>query len=213
MSRLSHNPYQVPGLIRALTRPWFRWDVRGTQQTIFLTFDDGPDPDITPQVLQILREFGAKATFFLTGSKASHETALVSQMKEEGHAIGNHTFDHLKGYKVSTKTYLTNVDACAKHVSSDLFRPPYGKICPAQLIGLKRKGYQIVMWTVLSNDFDAALDREECLHNTIKYTRNGAIVVFHDTKKAAANCLYVLPRLLSHFHKRGFAFKSLDLRM
>ncbi len=211
MKGLSYSPYQVPWLIRLLTSPWLLWEVSGTEKTIFLTFDDGPDPDVTPQVLDMLRGFGAKATFFLTGNKASHETDLVRQLLKEGHAIGNHTHDHLNGYKVSSKTYLDNINACARHVSSALFRPPYGKIRPAQLVRLKQKGYQVVMWTVLSNDFNAGLDRDACLRNTIKYTRNGAIVVFHDTKKAASNCLYVLPRLLDHFHKRGFAFKSLDL--
>lgn len=193
------------------TKPWLTWDVAGVDKTIYLSFDDGPDPEVSPRVLDILKEYNAKATFFLTGSKASHEKKLAGRIISEGHVLGNHTFGHLNGFKTSTKRYLDDVDACAVHVESSLFRPPFGRITPSQIFKVKNKGYRIVMWSVMSNDFNSGIKMEDCLKNILKYTRSGSVVVFHDTPKAAQNCLYVLPRLLRHFSELGFAFETLDL--
>lgn len=203
------NRYQPNWLIRKLTSPWLIWNYKPGRKTIYLSFDDGPDAAVTPLVLTYLTEFDAKATFFICGEQAEKEPALVNSLQKNGHTLGNHTYNHLNGFNTSTKHYIDNIVACSKIVHSKLFRPPYGKIRPMQVIKLEDLGYRIIMWTVMSNDFDQSLDAEQCLQNTIDHTCDGSIILFHDSAKAAANMLYVLPRYLAHFKNLGYNFDAI----
>ncbi len=208
MNRCSR--YRPPWLIRKLTSPWLVWGFRPGSKTIYLSFDDGPDAIVTPQVLDILDQYNAKATFFLCGQKAVERPDLAESIRGKGHATGNHTYKHLNGMHVSTKTYLDNVEECSHVVHSKLFRPPYGMLGPLQIKKLRGAGYNIIMWTVLSNDFDKRFNPEVCLRQSIKYTTDGSIIVFHDSEKAAANMLYVLPRYLIHFKNLGYTFAAIN---
>jgi peptidoglycan-N-acetylglucosamine deacetylase len=203
------NRYRPNWLIRRLTSPWLTWRFSSGGKIIYLSFDDGPDAGVTPQVLDVLDKYGAKATFFLCGRKVMDEPDLVKMILNKGHATGNHTFSHLNGMCTATKTYLQNIEACSHIVSSKLFRPPYGKIRPRQVMQLKKSGYKVIMWTVLSCDFNQHLDPAECLRQSIRYTTDGSIIVFHDSVKAATNMLYVLPKYLAHFSQLGYTFAAI----
>ena len=203
------NRYRPTWLIRRLTSPWLTWSFSSGKKIIYLSFDDGPDAVVTPQVLDVLDQYDAKATFFLCGSKALEEPDLVKKIRNKGHATGNHTFSHLNGIRAATKTYLQDIEACSQIVPSRLFRPPYGKIRPRQVMQLKQSGYKIIMWTVLSYDFDQHLDPTECLYQCIRNTTDGSIIVFHDSLKAATNMLYVLPNYLAHFTQLGYTFAAI----
>jgi peptidoglycan/xylan/chitin deacetylase (PgdA/CDA1 family) len=191
---------------------------------IYLTFDDGPIPGPTEFVLDTLKQFNAKATFFCIGENISKHPEIFQQVIIEGHAVGNHTFNHMKGWGTSTEKYVSNVEMCANEMSKKLpslgyqihqqpgtnflFRPPYGRIRPKQIKMLKGK-YQIVMWDVLTSDYNISQSPEACLKGSIKATRPGSIVVFHDSLKAERNMKYALPRYLEHFVKQGYTFKEL----
>ena len=206
-------------LTRALHR--MTWDFHGDHRDVYLTFDDGPVPDFTPWVLKTLDDFGAKATFFCVGENIQKHPSIYKDILEDGHAVGNHTFNHLVGWKTPTQKYVKNIlkaeayihGGSAKVASQKgpkLFRPPHGRIRPVQARILRKKGYRIVMWDVLSGDFDQRLSKEECLEMTLKSIQNGSIVVFHDSDKSFRNLDYVLPRILKHFKEEGYTFKSLD---
>lgn len=194
-----------------------------TKKEIYLTFDDGPTPEITNFVLNELKKYNAKATFFCIGKNIKNHPTIFKQIIKDGHSIGNHTQDHLNGWKNNNTSYIANVFSCEqtikKHFSnsklktqnSKLFRPPYGKIKKKQAQVLIEKGYKIIMWSVLSGDFDTKLSKEKCLQNVLKHTTNGSIVVFHDSVKAAEKVKYVLPKMLEHFNKRGFVFKAINI--
>jgi peptidoglycan-N-acetylglucosamine deacetylase len=201
--------YTVPSPVRKLTRNWVTWDKPPGNKTIFLTFDDGPDPGVTPQVLDILRQFQARATFFVSGSKALIYPDIIEKTRLQGHAIGNHGFGHLRGFATPAGKYLEDVEKCAAIVKSRLFRPPFGSLGPLQAIKLRRLGYEICMWSVISRDYDPAVSQEQCLVRCLKHIRDGSIVLFHDSQKAARNCLYVLPRLLHHFSEKACRFEAL----
>jgi peptidoglycan/xylan/chitin deacetylase (PgdA/CDA1 family) len=176
---------------------------------VFLTFDDGPHPEITPKVLALLKQHNATATFFLVGDNALKYPDVVAQIVNEGHAIGNHTMHHVNGYKTSTKSYLENVSKCAKHVSSSLFRPPYGKLTRKQGNALLKQGYKLIMWDVLSYDFDKTISAEACAKNVIKHIKPGSIVVFHDSEKAESNMLHALEKTLEYGLSKGFLFSAI----
>ncbi len=179
-----------------------------TEKKLFLTFDDGPIPDVTLQVIEHLNKYNAKATFFCVGDNVKKHPSEYAHLQRSKHAVGNHTQHHLNGFKTATNDYINNVAIASNYVHSKLFRPPYGRMKPAQYFALKNN-YKIVMWDVLSYDYDAKISAEQCLHNVIDNSRSGSIIVFHDSIKAADKMLYVLPKVLEHFSEAGFAFESL----
>lgn len=194
------------------------WRISTNEKKIFLTFDDGPIPEITPWVLSVLKEYKAKATFFCVGANIEKYPEVFQQIISEQHSIGNHTFNHLNGWKTKTRDYVENISLCNSVIEKELsvinsplsipFRPPYGKIKRSQLSVL-RSQYSVIMWDVLTGDFDQTISADKCLKNTLTKTREGSIVVFHDSLKAKKNLFYVLPKFLEHFSKEGFGFERL----
>lgn len=202
---LSKTPRLVQNLLTNYT-----WHIPTTEKVIFLTFDDGPIPEATPWVLDTLRPYGAKATFFCVGDNVRKYPAIFQQIQSEGHAVGNHTFNHLKGWRTKTSDYLQNVEQCAEMVDSPLFRPPYGSLKPSQTRQLKSR-YKIVMWDVLSGDFDPKISPEECLENVLTNIQPGSIVLFHDSLKAETRMRFALPRVLEKFSQDGWRFERVDV--
>lgn len=197
-----------PGLLRSLTRKNLTWQIDNQPGKIFLTFDDGPIPEITPQVLDILEEYNAKATFFCVGDNVSKHPDVYGKVLAAGHTTGNHTFHHLNGWKTPLNEYLADIGQCHSMVKSPLFRPPYGRIRPSYIQSIKTD-YQIIMWSVLSGDFDLDSSPEKVLNNATQNTSDGSIVVFHDSLKAADRLFYALPRFLEHFSQQGFTFSAI----
>ncbi len=187
--------------------PSVEWQVKGSN-SVYLTFDDGPHPTITPRVLDILDRHRAKATFFCVGDNVRKHSETYRQILNRGHATGNHTFNHLNGWKSNNKSYFSNVEKASKLIDTDLFRPPYGKIGPLQLKRLK-KDYRIIMWTVLTYDFSRDVTPERCFKNSIAGLKPGSIVVFHDSEKSATNTFYALPLFLKKCDELGLEVKSL----
>ncbi len=197
---------------------WLRWLYPGlvwrkmsAKPVIYLTFDDGPIPEATPFVMSVLEKYNAKATFFCIGDNIRKHPEIFQKLIEVGHAVGNHTFNHLKGWKTDDEVYLENFRLCDSLTRSRLFRPPYGRIKRSQISKLKDgfPGLKIIMWDVLSGDFDLNLSPEKCLRNVLKATEAGSIVVFHDSLKAFERLEYVLPRALEYWNKRGYSFERL----
>jgi peptidoglycan-N-acetylglucosamine deacetylase len=195
------------------------WDVSNTENKIYLTFDDGPTPEITEWVLEELEKFNAKATFFCIGNNVKKYPEIFSKVINKGHSIGNHTFNHLNGWKTSTREYIDNSKLCEiemcnaspvryrsglKSANYKLFRPPYGKIKLSQSKKLRQLEYKIIMWDVLSADFDASISKEKCLENVLKNAKSGSIIVFHDSIKAFPNLEYTLPKALKYWQEKGF---------
>ncbi|OPZ98361.1 MAG: Peptidoglycan-N-acetylglucosamine deacetylase [Bacteroidetes bacterium ADurb.Bin408] len=187
---------------------YFIWDMPDGNKDLYLTFDDGPVTGITDKVLHILDDFNIKATFFCVGENVEREPELYKTLIDKGHTTGNHTYNHLNGWKTDAKAYCDNVEKCRSVVNSEIFRPPYGRITYKQADALKNK-YKIVMWTMLTYDFNESLSPAKCLENAIKHTRNGAIVVFHDNAKAESKIDYTLPKYIEHCLSKGFSFKKL----
>jgi peptidoglycan/xylan/chitin deacetylase (PgdA/CDA1 family) len=185
------------------------WKVKTNDKKLFFTFDDGPHPEITAWVLDELAKYQAKASFFCVGDNVVKFPETYNRIIAEGHAAGNHTFNHINGWKHDNITYFKNIEACAKHIDSRLFRPPYGKLSLSQLNHLK-KSYQIIMWDKLSRDFDPMLDIEESLNAMKKKVSTGHIFVFHDSEKAEKNLKILLPQLLMYFSELGYSFESLN---
>ena len=185
------------------------WKVNTNEKIIYLTFDDGPIPEITPWVLQQLRDFNAKATFFCIGENVKKNPQIFEQIKSEKHQIGHHTFNHVNGWKTKNEIYFENVEKGNDVAPSHLFRPPYGKLKRSQIQQLKQK-YKLIMWDVLTYDFDANTDKEKCLKNILINTGIGSIVVFHDSLKAKKNLYYALPLVLKYFSEKGFKFEVLS---
>ena len=184
------------------------WNVETSKKELYLTFDDGPTPVITEWVIQTLKEYGAKATFFCLGKNVEKEQSIYELIHTEGHTVGNHTHNHLNGWKTENEVYFSNIDECAKRVKSSLYRPPYGKISRSQSKHLKSQ-YSIIMWDVLSGDFDLSITPEKCARNVIDNAIEGSIIVMHDSVKAEKNLRYALPKILAHFANKGFKFKAL----
>jgi peptidoglycan-N-acetylglucosamine deacetylase len=191
--------------------PDFVWIIPTSEPVIYLTFDDGPIPEITDWVLEQLKMYDAKATFFCIGDNIVKNPEVMQRVIAAGHGIGNHTHNHLNGWKTADdRLYYDNVQQCQRvlPVQTNLFRPPYGRIKLSQAKPLL-PDHKIVMWDVLTGDFERYLSPEHCLKKTLKYTQAGSIVVMHDSVKAWQNMSYVLPRLLAHFTERGFRFEVL----
>ena len=197
---------KTPRLIQSLF-PNFVWRVPTNEKVIHLTFDDGPVPEATPWVLNQLKQYNAKATFFCVGDNVKKYPKVFEQVIESNHVVGNHTFNHLNGWGSDNIPYFHNVRNCAHLVKSDLFRPPYGRLLPKQAEFLQRH-YQIVMWDVLSGDFDPEISKEQCLQNVLRSANAGSIVVFHDSVKAMDKLQYVLPRVLEHYANLGYRFET-----
>lgn len=206
---------KVPKIIKLL---FFNqvWDIPNSENTIYLTFDDGPTPEITERVLEILDKHHIKATFFCIGDNVRKHPEIVQKILSKQHSVGNHTYSHLKGWKTPTKTYISNSEACEiklnslfKIRNSKLFRPPYGKITPWQSYKLRKLGYKIIMWDVLSKDYDASISAEKCYENVIKNVSSGSIIVFHDSNKAKENVLNSLEKTIETLKSKGFKFEKI----
>lgn len=200
-------PVRTPSLVRRLF-PSLSWVGPDSGDTIYLTFDDGPTPRVTEQVLDHLAEYEASATFFCIGKNVEKHPSLFTRILDEGHSVGNHTYGHLSGWRTSTEDYAADISRCAEVFSSRLFRPPYGRIKPRQ-IKLLQNEYQIVMWDVLSGDFDERITAEQCLKHVCDHARPGSIIVMHDSLKAAPRLLPILPRILKRYSERGYRFQAL----
>jgi len=205
-----------------ITTPWWLrmlfpgcvWQMPAKNKTVYLTFDDGPHPVATPFVLQQLQQYGAKATFFCIGKNVTKHSAIYRQVLDEGHATGNHTMHHVNGWQVSDEAYLNDIAAAAPLINSQLLRPPYGRIRNSQIRKIKKNRAvftidRIIMWSVLSADFDTGMDGQQCYQNVIKNTKAGSIIVFHDSAKAMPRLQYALPKVLQWLAENGYSMKAL----
>ena len=205
--------------------PNYVWDIPNKENKVFLTFDDGPIPEITEWTLEQLKKYDAKATFFCIGNNIEKHPEIFNNIITQGHALGNHTFNHLNGWKNSTEDYIENVKLCQSQITNpkshpsdselaqqilNLFRPPYGRIKPSQSRILRKLGYKIIMWDILSYDFDQTITPEKCLDNVLKNLVNGSIIVFHDNVKAEQNLKYALPKTLAFLKEKGFVCAKID---
>jgi peptidoglycan/xylan/chitin deacetylase (PgdA/CDA1 family) len=188
--------------------PQLVWEVPNVEKKIYLTFDDGPIPEITEWVLDLLIEYNIKATFFCIGDNIAKHAGIYKRTLADGHAVGNHTFNHLNGWKTRGGKYLENLEECQSMVDSNLFRPPYGRIKKSQLKHIS-PAYKVVMWDVLSGDFDQKMLPEKCYENVVKNTVSGSIIVFHDSVKAERNLKYALPKAIEYLLADGFIFDVL----
>ena len=186
----------------------FRWRMPAKERTLYLTFDDGPVPGVTPWVLDLLDQYQAKATFFCVGENVAKFPEIYRDLLARGHTPGNHTFRHLNGWMTPTAEYVADVKRCQEVIGSRLFRPPYGKIRPSQVWAL-RNSFELVMWDVLSRDYDNRLTGSRCRDRVIQAAGPGSIVVFHDSLKAEKRLRQALPEVLTHFHARGYRFAGL----
>jgi len=208
--------------------PSLVWEKLTEEKILYLTFDDGPHPNATPFVLDKLKQYDAKATFFCIGKNVVAHSEIYRRILDERHTVGNHTFNHLNGWKTNNKAYIKNIFEAAKYIDSDLFRPPYGRITKFQarlLINAKEEvgssnpdskfqisnsGFKIIMWSILSGDFDIKISPERCLENVILTAKPGNIIVFHDSTKAWDKMSFALPKVLEHFSQQGYYFKSIE---
>ncbi|UZH54095.1 polysaccharide deacetylase family protein [Salinimicrobium tongyeongense] len=209
---------RIPRVIKYLF-PKRIWDVPTGGKNLYLSFDDGPIPEITPWVLEQLESYNARATFFCIGDNVAKHPEIFDQVVKAGHTVGNHTHNHLNGWSTSIEAYVSNVKQAQQVIDRELpqkkgsknalFRPPYGKIRNMQAKKLQQEGFKVVMWSIVSMDYDRRLSSEKVLQNVLKNAGPGSIIVFHDSLKAEKNLKAVLPQVLEHFQKRGYSFKAL----
>ncbi|SOC79749.1 Peptidoglycan/xylan/chitin deacetylase, PgdA/CDA1 family [Salinimicrobium sediminis] len=207
----------VPGFVKWIFKNRI-WEGPADEKAIYLTFDDGPIPEVTPWVLDQLKSFNAKATFFCIGENVQKHPEIFKKIIAEGHKVGNHTFNHLNGWKTSTPEYVLNTLKARQIIEKNipgkepaknaLFRPPYGRIKSKQVRELQKRDFRIIMWSILSMDYKG-ITPEKCFQNVIDHARPGSVIVFHDSFKAQKNLTKVLPRVLEHFSVLGYSFKSL----
>lgn len=198
--------FKTPFWLRALY-PRRTWQINTREKILYLTFDDGPHPTITPFVLDLLKDHGAKASFFCIGHNVERYPAIYARILAEGHSVGNHTYDHKNGFKTKKEEYLEDVKKARYLIDSRLFRPPYGRLRTSQARKLNQ--YRIIMWDVLSGDFDPLLSREKCLKMVKIKARSGSIIVFHDSEKAREKLEFVLPKILTFFSEKGYRFENI----
>ena len=192
--------------------PGCTWEMPGEEKKIYLTFDDGPHPVATSFVLEELKKYNAKATFFCIGKNVAEYPFIYEQIIDQGHRVGNHTYNHLNGWKTGDEEYINNVVQAKKLIDSNLFRPPYGRATKFQLkLMVDKYGLTPIMWSVLSGDFDLQLSKDNCLWNVLSKSKEGSIVVFHDSEKAYEKIQYVLPKVLSYFSERGYQFEPIKM--
>jgi peptidoglycan/xylan/chitin deacetylase (PgdA/CDA1 family) len=202
----------TPWVVQKFIYPRYIWNMPGKEKKIYLSFDDGPHPTITPFVLDQLKQHNAKACFFCIGKNVAAYPEIYKQVIADGHSVGNHTHDHLNGWEVNDKIYLKNIAQAEKYIDSPLFRPPYGRITRFQARQVMDKlHYDLVMWSVLSGDFDVRLSPEDCWKNVQRATRPGSIIVFHDSEKARKRLMYALPKLLSHYTEMNYSMEKITL--
>ena len=217
----------MTGLLRIISTagrvifPSLLWNFDLKEKTIYLTFDDGPIPEITPWVLSRLKEYNAKATFFCIGKNISKNISIFNQILNDGHSVGNHTYNHLNGWKTPSDDYIKNVLQAEKVIkpllstaiksgtNKKLFRPPFGKITPGQIKKLEKLNFKIVMWDVISEDYDQNKKPQRCFEDVMNYSKPGSIVVFHDSVKAFSNLQKILPEVLKYYSEKGYEFKGL----
>ncbi|MFT7589977.1 MAG: peptidoglycan/xylan/chitin deacetylase (PgdA/CDA1 family), partial [Limisphaerales bacterium] len=185
------------------------WDFGKEDKTLYLTFDDGPTPQVTDFVLSELERVDAKATFFCIGANVIAHPEIMDRIIAAGHSVGNHTFNHVNGWKTDTEDYTSQVAKCAEVLDSKLFRPPYGRIKISQIKELE-SNYKIIMWDVISGDFDLSINKEQVLDNVMSNAKGGSIIVMHDSVKAEEKIRYSLPKVLDHFKAEGYSFKKIE---
>lgn len=199
----------APNFIRKIF-PTLIWSFPEETNRVYLTFDDGPTPIITPWVLDKLDEFGAKATFFCLGKNVEQHPEEYKLIIERGQAVGNHSYSHIKGWGTSISNYVQDFDLAAEFIESNLIRPPYGRIWPQQARVLSER-YKLIMWDILSRDYSRSVTRRGCVRNVVKHLRPGSIIVFHDSKKAERNLRYALPRVLEALQQQNYECKKIEL--
>ncbi len=194
------------------------WDIPNHNKTVYLTFDDGPTPQVTEWVLSTLKQHSIKATFFCIGNNIEKHPEIFKKVIKEGHTVANHTFNHVNGWKTVNTAYMENFIACEDSIikhsdgigAKKLFRPPYGKIKRRQAATIRNMGYKIIMWDVLSADFDKSITPQRCLQNVTKNTREGSVIIFHDSVKAFQNLEYALPKAIEYLKDNNFTFGTID---
>ena len=199
---------QPPWFYRALF-PGATWRIPSEERCVYLTFDDGPIPEVTPWVLDTLDTYGVKATFFMVGDNVRKHPDVFRLVVERGHAVGNHTFNHIQGIRYRTRNYVANVDKAGLLIPGSLFRPPHGHMRLAQVFRL-RKSHRIVMWDVVTRDYSPHLSPQQVLENVKRYTRNGSILVFHDSLKAERNMRWAMPLAIEWLLEQGYQFKRIE---
>jgi len=213
-------PVKTPLVIKKML-PDYVWELPETDKILYLTFDDGPTPEITNWTLDLLKQFNALATFFCIGNNIKKYPKIFHNILDNGHAIGNHSNSHLKGWQIKQTDYISDIETCQNIIDTELekraysgsklFRPPYGQIKPKQGKALLNLNYKIIMWNVLSFDWDKNVKPETCLNNVINKAQSGSIIVFHDSVKASRNLMFALPKVLGYFSKKGYSFKALNV--
>lgn len=203
------NINKPPKWLRLLYRS-SHWKIKTDAKELYLTFDDGPTPEITQWVLEQLDKFNAKATFFCIGRNIDRHPDIYENIINRGHSVGNHTYSHLKGWHTKNSEYFNDIELASQCINSKLFRPPYGRAKYSQISRLKKEGYKLFMWDVLSEDYNHNISEEKCLQNVIYNTQNGSIIVFHDSLKAKKNLLATLPTVLKTFTQQGYEFCRLE---
>ena len=198
----------IPKFIRKIF-PDLIWQIED-ERGVYLTFDDGPTPGITEWILATLKRYNAKATFFVLGKNVEMYPDLYAKILAEGHRVGNHTYSHQKGYLMSLERYLEDIDLASYSVQSNLFRPPYARVSPAQLRAIAQR-YKIVMWSVISRDYNRKISGEMCLRGVLPHIKAGAIILFHDSEKSFANMSYALPKVLERIDELGLKCKAIEL--
>jgi len=188
------------------------WQVKTMDKTVYLTFDDGPIPEVTDEILEILGKYNAKATFFCVGENVKRYHGIYGRILEKGHSTGNHTHHHLKGWSTNYADYMNDIREAGQFIDSGLFRPPYGLMTYKQAKTLSKE-FKVIMWSVLTRDYDPVISQEECLQTSLEGLKSGAIIVFHDNLKAREKVLYALPRLLEYMEREGYRSEKLELNL
>ena len=204
--------YQIPSWMQRLYRG-VTWRRVTHDKCVYLTFDDGPIPEVTPAILDVLAKYGVKATFFVVGDNIQKYAHVYARVIAEGHQVGNHTMHHIKGTKCSLEQYIRDVEACEACIGQSrgqrLFRPPYGKMKPKQKSAILDRGYEIILWDVLTHDYNPRYTPERMLKIVKKYTRNGSIINFHDSVKSGTRTIEVLPQVIEWLQTEGYSMECL----
>lgn len=202
---------EQPPLLYRMLFPECLWRIQKKQKCVYLTFDDGPIPEVTPWVLDTLDRYGVKATFFMVGDNVKRNPQLLEEVLRRGHSVGNHTMNHLQGRKVSTDEYIENIERANEMLHTNLFRPPHG-IMRLKQAKIVRSRYTVIMYDVVTRDYARKIDGEGVLNNVKRYVRRGSIVVFHDSLKAEKNMKYALPRAIEWLKENGYEFCKIPMQ-